>query len=83
MDLGDVLEHYRDAPEPDDCEHVPLLRGGGKSGGTIVSLWQCAECGRSIVKEHKRASDGDVLFPGWNAPEQPGMVDRVRDRFIG
>lgn len=81
MDPSDLLEHYRDAPEPEDCEHVPVLRGGGKSGGTVVSLWQCAECGLSIVKEHKQTGDGDVLFPGWNAPDPPGMLERVRDRF--
>lgn len=77
------MPEHADAPEPEDCEHYPELRGGGKTGSTVVSFWQCPECGLSIVKEHKGASDGDVLFPGWNAPEQPGMVDRVRDRFIG
>ena len=78
-----MMADHADAPEPDDCEHYPELRGGGKSGGTVVALFQCARCGKAIVKEYKRAGDGEVLFPGWNAPEQPGMVDRVRDRFIG
>lgn len=80
------VEHDRnefaDVPAPQDCQHQPELRGGGKSGSTIVSLWQCPDCGRSVVKQHS-GGDGTVLFGGWNAPEQQGFFGRLRDRLSG
>lgn len=69
-------------PDPDECDHEPVLGGGGPRGdGTVVALWQCPTCGHAVVSEHTGASDGDVLFPGWNAPETKSPVDQLKGFF--
>lgn len=68
-------------PPPEECDHRPVLKGGSAAGSGAVTFFQCPTCGKAVVKQVSSRSDGTVLFGGWNAPEKPGLFDRVKSRL--